>query len=192
MSMQAINYAMTLPVDETGPRFLLFLIAHHINWKTGTMYVSQEELAAEARISSRTCRRWLIALEKAEFIRRTERRDERGFRINDEIELLGYLEWQAIIYNGGELPDPNTRGKRIPQQPDKLSGSGRNYRTGDDYRTNGASLPDKSCKPTGHCCPVYKEPLLEPLPNHLGLPGRYVLGETDVVIGDDPRREGSA
>lgn len=189
MSMQAINYAMTLPVEETGPRFLLFLIAHHINWKTGTMYVSQEELAGEARVSSRTARRWLIALEKGEFIRRTERRDERGFRINDEIELLGYLEWQDIIYNGGELPDPSTRGKRISAQPDKSSASRGSNRTNSNHRTDGASLPDKSCSPTGHCCPVHKEPSIEPYPNHLSLPGRDVLGETEVVIGAGHRRE---
>ena len=121
MSMQAINFAMTLPVDDPGPRLLLVVIAHHVNWKTGTMHVSQDELAKEVRASKRSVQRWLSQLEDGEYITRSKQRGTDGHQGVDVIELLGYLEWQDVIQNGGTIPDPETRGKPIKSQGDKLA-----------------------------------------------------------------------
>lgn len=148
MSMQAINYAMTLPVEEPGPRLLLILIAHHVNWKTGTMFVSQTELAAEAKASERSVRRWCGVLEEAGFITKTERRAfGTGRRDVDEIELVGYLDWQEVIEKGGTIPDPSTRGKVLKTPPDNLAGS--EEPTGQicaANRTKTASQPDNGVR----------------------------------------------
>lgn len=122
MSMQAINFAMTLPVDDPGPRLLLFIIAHHINWKTGTMHVGQKELADEARVSERSVRRFVVALEEAGFIARRKIRDDKGHQGVDEITLIGYLEWQDVLYNGGTIPAPASRGKPVQTPADNLAG----------------------------------------------------------------------
>jgi hypothetical protein len=119
--MQAINYAMTLPVDEPGPRLLLIVVAHHVNWQTGTMYVSQDVLAKEVRASKRSVQRWLLQLEEGDYISRSKQRGADGHQGVDAIELLGYLEWQNVINNGGTLPNPETRGKPIKSQGDKLA-----------------------------------------------------------------------
>lgn len=158
MSMQAINYALTMPVDEPGPRLLLILIAHHINWKTGDMFVSQDELAKEARMSSRSIRNHLGVLEDAGLIVRTQQRDESGRRGVDRIEMLGYLEWQDVIYNGGNIPSPENRRKK------PLANSAG---SDDANRKNDACQPEKNGSPTGSSFPVYKEPSLT-VTNHTG------------------------
>lgn len=150
MSMQAINYALTLPVDEPGPRLLLILISHHVNWKTGSMFVSQEELADEARMSSRSIRNHLRYLEECGIIERTVQRDESGRRSVDCIKLVGYLEWQDVLYNGGTIQSPSERFK----QPANSSGSDAANRKTD------ADQPEKSGEPTGNCFPVLIEPSL--------------------------------
>ena len=158
MSMQAINYAMTLPVDEPGPRLLLILIAHHINWKSGDMFVGQEELAQEARMTSRTVRNHLVILEERGFIERAPQRDDSGRRGMDRISLVGYLEWQDVLYNGGTIRPPSQLGKPVETQPEtqpenSSCGCGSN-------RKNSADQPEKSGQPTGSCFPVYKNPSL--------------------------------
>lgn len=180
MSMQAINYAMTLPVDEPGPRLLLFVIAHHVHWKTGTMHVGQSELAEEVRSSERSVRRWLVYLEQAGFITRKECRDEKGHRLFDEIELLGYLEWQDVLYNGGTLPHPSTRGKPVEQPADNLAGGEEAYRTNED------ALPDKSGQPTGQLCPPHIEPL-RTIRNHNARGGARE-GNPDLEDADQRKR----
>lgn len=153
MSMQAINYAMTMPVGEPGPRLLLFVIAHHVNWKDGLMYVSQAELAKEVCSSERSVRRWLEYLQAEGYIVRSERRDDRGHRLPDEIELLGYIEWQKVLYEGGTIRNPKGRGKPVGEQPDKMADGGEP--TG--QMTGG--LPDKSGQPTGQGVSGSNEPL---------------------------------
>lgn len=157
MSMQAINYALTMPVDDPGPRLLLILIAHHINWKTGDMFVSQDELAKEARMSSRSIRNHLVVLEDAGLIVRTQQRDESGRRGVDRIEMPGYLEWQDVLYNGGTIPSPESRRKKPPAN---------SAASDDSNRKNTDNQPEKNGSPTGNSLPVYKEPSLtisEPL-----------------------------
>lgn len=144
MSMQAINYALTLPVDESGPRLTLLIIAHHINYRTGDMFVGQDELAAEVRRDERTVRRYLTHLEEAGFIRRMQQRSSDGKRMTDRIELVDYLEWQTVIEKGGVIKDPNTRGKRVDKPADKLSGS--TPATGQ----NTPDQPDKNGSASGH------------------------------------------
>lgn len=144
MSMQAINYALTLPVDESGPRLTLLIIAHHVNYRTGDMFVGQDELAAEVRRDERTVRRYLTHLEEAGFIRRMQQRSSDGKRMTDRIELVDYLEWQTVIEKGGVIKDPNTRGKRVEKPADKLSGSG--PATGQ----NAPDQPDKNGLASGH------------------------------------------
>jgi hypothetical protein len=153
MSMQAINFAMTQPVQEPGPRLLLFVIAHHVHWQTGLMYVSQTELAKEVCSSERSVRRWLDYLEAGEYIRRTEKRDDRGHRQPDEIELIGYIEWQKVLYEGGTIRNPKTRGKAVDEQPAKLA---------DGAEPTGqmvGGLPDKNGVPTGQGVAGSNEPL---------------------------------
>lgn len=154
MSMQAINFALTLPVDEPGPRLLLLLIAHHINWKTGDMYVSQEELAQEARMSSRSIRNHLGTLQDSGLIVRTPTRGDDGRRSVDRISLVGYLEWQDVLYNGGTIPSPEGRRKAANKPAENSSGCE------DANRKDDASQPEKSGEPTGSSFPVYKEPSL--------------------------------
>lgn len=157
MSMQAINFAMTLPVVEPGPRLLLFVIAHHVHWKTGTMHVGQAELADEVKSSVRSVRRWLIALEEAGYISRDKCRSENGHQDHDEITLLGYVEWQNVLYEGGTLPDPRTRGKPVQNTENEQAD---NLADGEETsRTNLHVQADKSGGPAGHCCPPIKEPL---------------------------------
>lgn len=151
MSMQAINYALTLPVDEPGPRLLLILIAHHVNWKTGDMFVSQDELAEESRMSVRSIRNHLGVLEGMGLIIRHQQRDESGRRGVDRIELIGYLNWQHVLYHGGTIEAPATRCKKPPANS---AGSD------DANRQNDDDQPAKSGEPTGNCLPVYKEPSL--------------------------------
>ena len=151
MSMQAINYALTLPVDEPGPRLLLILIAHHVNWKTGDMFVSQDELAEESRMSVRSIRNHLGVLEGMGVIIRHQQRDESGRRGVDRIELIGYLNWQHVLYHGGTIEAPATRCKKPPA----------NSAASDEAnRQNDDDQPAKSVDPTGNCLPVYKEPSL--------------------------------
>ena len=157
MSMQAINFAMTLPVVEPGPRLLLFVIAHHVHWKTGAMHVGQSELADEVKSSVRSVRRWLIALEEAGYISRDKCRSENGHQDHDEITLLGYVEWQDVLYNGGTIVDPKTRGKPVENVDDEQAD---NLAAGEETsRTNLHAQADKSGGPAGHCCPPIKEPL---------------------------------
>lgn len=164
MSLQAINFAMTQPVEETGPRLLLFIIAHHVNWETGFMYVTQEQLADEIKSSERSVRRWLEYLEVEGYIARRECRGDQGRRLPDEIELIGYLEWQRVLYEGGTIKSPKARAKRVDklseEQPDNLAGSDDDNRTllSGTNRTNEATQPDKSGGPTGQLCPVHKQP----------------------------------
>lgn len=148
MSMQAINFALTLPVDEPGPRLLLLLIAHHINWKTGEMFVGQEELAAEARMTARSVRNHLTALEEAGLIIRSPQRDVNGRRGIDRISLVGYLEWQDVIYNGGTIQCPASRRRTTKEPAEKSSGSD------DANRKNETVQPEKNGSPTGNCFPV--------------------------------------
>lgn len=185
MSMQAINYAMTLPVDEPGPRLLLFVIAHHVNWKTGKMYVGQKELSDEVRSSVRSVRRWLIYLEETGFITRTKCRDEETGRQDfDEIELLGYLEWQDVLYNGGTLPHPSTRGKPVQNHVEEPED---NLAAGDDpSRTNEGVQADKSGGPGGHCCPPLKEPL-RTIGNPKGAHARAKGEFSDLKNGSEPK-----
>lgn len=153
MSMQAINYAMTMPVGEPGPRLLLFVIAHHVHWQTGLMYVSQAELAKEVCSSERSVRRWLDYLQASEYITRTEKRDDRGHRQPDEIELLGYIEWQKVLYEGGTIKSPKERGKAVENQAAKLA---------DGAEPTGqmvGGLPDKNGQPTGQGVAGSNEPL---------------------------------
>ena len=176
MSMQAINFAMTLPVDEPGPRLLLFVVAHHVNWKTGKMYVGQAELAEEVRSSVRSVRRWLIYLEQTGFITRAKCRDETGRQDYDEIELIGYLDWQDVLYNGGTIQNPATRGKAVEKPADNLAG-------GDETsRTNEGVQADKSGDPAGHCCPPLKEPL-RTISNHKGAHARAKCEILDLKNG---------
>lgn len=154
MSMQAINFAMTLPIPEPGPRLLLFIIAHHVNWQTGVMRVSQKELAKEAFASERTIRRWLEYLEAGEYITRTERRDHDGTWLTADIELSGYIEWQQAIYEGGTIRDPKTRGKPVQLPPDNLA----------DGETsigqNGGGPSDKNGPSIGQRVSAANEPLV--------------------------------
>lgn len=158
MSMQAINFALTLPVDEPGPRLLLILISHHVNWRTGDMFVTQEELAKEARMSSRTVRTHLASLEADGLIIREQQRGDGGRREADKITLVGYLEWQDVIYNGGTIQNPETRGKRArkPAETPAEDFSG----SDEANRKDCVGQPEKSGEPTGNCFPVYREPLL--------------------------------
>lgn len=152
MSMQAINFAMTQPVGEPGPRLLLFVIAHHVHWQTGTMYVSQAELAKEVCSSERSVRRWLDYLQSEGYITRQEKRDDRGHRLPDEIELLGYIEWQKVLYEGGTIRDPKTRGKAVEKQAANLA---------DGQEPTGQMtgvLPDKMGEPTGQGMSGSNEP----------------------------------
>lgn len=144
MSMQAINFALTLPIEESGPRLLLLIIAHHVNYRTGDMFVGQGELAEEVKRDERTIRRYLTYLEDGGFIDRKEQRTHSGQRGPDRIELIGYLAWQDVIENGGVIPDPKTRGKPVQKPADKISG--RDEATGQ----NGGVQPDKNSEPTGH------------------------------------------
>lgn len=156
--MQAINFALTLPVDEPGPRLLLILISHHINWKTGEMYVSQEDLAIEARMSSRSVRTHLATLEEAGLIVRMQTRNENGRRGVDRIILVGYLEWQDALYNGGTIPSPESRRKAPKSQPENSS-------SGDDAnRKKDIAQPENQREPTGNCFPVHNKE--EPSSNH--------------------------
>lgn len=177
MSLQAINYAMTQPVEETGARLLLFIIAHHVHWETGVMFVTQAQLAEEIRASERSVRRWLDVLEADGYIARKECRGDQGRRLPDEIELIGYLEWQRVLYEGGTIRAPKARSKRVDnyeeKQPDNLAGSDADNRTllsGIDRseqpdnlagtnRTNQGPQPDKKGGPTGQLCPVYNNHL---------------------------------
>lgn len=144
MSMQAINFALTLPIEESGPRLLLLIIAHHVNYRSGDMFVGQDELAKEVKRDERTVRRYLGYLEEGGFISRRVQRSTDGKRCTDLIELIGYLEWQDVLEKGGIIQDPKTRGKLLKNQPDKMSGSAE--ATGQ----NGADQPDKNSKATGH------------------------------------------
>lgn len=142
--MQAINFALTLPVEESGPRLLLLIIAHHVNYRTGDMFVGQGELAEEVKRDERTVRRYLSYLEESGFITRQQQRLQSGQRGTDRIVLIGYLEWQDIIEKGGVMPDPKTRGKPVQKPADKTSG--RDETTGQ----NDPNQPDKNTSPTGH------------------------------------------
>jgi hypothetical protein len=149
MSMQAINFALNLPIDEPGPRLTLICIAFHIGYRTGDMFVSQDELAAEVRVTARSVRTYLAALESAGYIKREERRGENGHRSSDRIELIGYLEWQAVLETGGTISDPRKRGKISEQQPENFAGSDEANR-----KTSGVQ-PEKKASPTGNCFPVH-------------------------------------
>lgn len=158
MSMQAINYALTLPVDEPGPRLLMILIAHHVNWKTGDMFVSQDELADEAKMSSRTVRSHLCYLEDRGLIIRHQQRATDGRRGVDRIEFVGYLNWQHVLYHGGTIPPPSSRGKPVQTEAETPP---EDFASGDDAnRKNHVDQPENSGAPTGSSFPVYKEPFL--------------------------------
>lgn len=140
MSMQAINFALTLPIDESGPRLTLIIIAHHINYRTGDMFVGQDELAKEVRRDERTIRRYLDYLEERGFIARQQNRSSNGKRTTDRIELCGYVEWQNVLENGGTIPAPSTRGRQADNLPGRASASGQNT----------PSQPDKNASSSGH------------------------------------------
>lgn len=148
MSMQAINFALTLPVDEPGPRLTLICIAFHVGYRSGDMFVGQEELAREVRVSSRAIRNYLITLEDAGLITREERRVE-GKRTSDRIALVGYLEWQHVLEHGGTISNPATRGKTVKKLPEKSSGD--EVSTG----TTASFLPEQNVVSTGTCVPVH-------------------------------------
>lgn len=144
--MQAINFAFTLPVKDPGPRLALIVIAHHVNYRTGNMFVGQDELAEEIGCSERTLRRYLKALEEAGFLTREERRSDDGKRTTDCITLVGYLDWQHVVEHGGTLPDPKTRGRPVvaaDEQPDNLAAGC------DSNRTKQADQPDKKPPTSG-------------------------------------------
>lgn len=122
MSMQAINYALTLPIDDPGPRLTLIMIAFHVNYRSGDMFVGQDDLASEVRVTPRSIRRYLETLEEAGFIKREERRVD-GRQGTDRITLIGYLEWQHVIEHGGTIQNPLSRGKPVHNLEDKLSAS---------------------------------------------------------------------
>ncbi len=149
MSMQAMTYAMTLPVDASGPRLLLFCIAHHVSNETGLTIVGQKRLSDEARVSVRSIRRYLAELEEAGIVKCTPRRRDNGSQTTDEVELLGFLEWLNVIENGGVIPS-RKRGKPVDEPAANLAGGQPDLAGGGGQQVAGGG---------GHCCPTLNQVL---------------------------------
>lgn len=143
MSMQALTYAMTLPVDASGPRLLLFCIAHHVSNETGATFVGQKRLADEARVSVRSVRRYIADLEAEGIVKCTPRRRDNGSQTTDIVELVGFLDWLNVIENGGVIPS-RKRAKAVDEPEDNLTSG-----------EPGLSAPRGHLvsAPPGHCCP---------------------------------------
>lgn len=108
MSQQALTYALTLPVDDMGPRFVLVVLSNHVSNETGKTIIGQERLCDELKCSPRSLQRYLAVLEKAGHIRRSQRQKRSGTFGTNEVELVGYLDWLRGI-EGGSAPPPTVR-----------------------------------------------------------------------------------
>ena len=147
MSMQAMTYAMTLPVDASGPRLLLFCIAHHVSNETGCTIVGQKRLSDEARVSVRSIRRYLAELEEAGIVKCTPRRRDNGSQTTDTVELVGFTEWLNVIENGGVIP-PRKRAKPVDEPAANLAGGEPDLSAPPGQRVSA---------PPGHCCPTLNQ-----------------------------------
>lgn len=149
MSMQAMTFAMTLPVDASGQRLLLFCIAHHVSNETGSTIVGQKRLSDEARVSVRSVRRYLAELEDAGIVKCTPRRRDNGSQTTDQVELVGFLEWLNVIENGGVIPS-RKRAKPVDEPADNLAGGNPDLAGGGGHLLSGGG---------GHCCPTLNQVL---------------------------------
>jgi hypothetical protein len=117
MSIDAITYAKTLDVDNPMSRLLLFIIAENTFNDTGECKVGQSVLAYETRAHERTVRRHLDKLGDEKVINVKVRPRAEGGRLNDAIELVGFLDW---LRQTRTKPEPDNLAGSEPQaEPDK-------------------------------------------------------------------------
>lgn len=145
MSIEALAYAKQMDLDgaeSAQARLLVYVIAENTFNDTFVCRLSQEQLAYEAgRVSERTVRRHLDALEAARLIvrPRAQRRAGGGHMLSDVIRLRGFKQWYA-----------RDHGRRKAGSPaDKLSGGGANVSRGSRAATGGQFVRP----PADTCCP---------------------------------------
>lgn len=119
MSFEAIAYAKMIDLhDCEGPaaRLLVYVLAENTFNDTFVCRLCQEQLAFEARISDRSVRRHLDALEKAGILIRAKRRDASGNMLPDNIRLVGFKRWYHRDHGSRK------RSVRAASPPAKLAG----------------------------------------------------------------------
>lgn len=97
MSFHAYSYATTKDAGNPALQMTLYVIACHVNVETGETYCGIKTLMREAKVKSdRTMRTYLAKLEEKGLINRSKRKRKNGANSTDALELVGFLEWDAI------------------------------------------------------------------------------------------------
>lgn len=117
---ETLTFVDLLDTGNAQAHLILLSIARHANWDKGTSWASQETLARMSKCTERTVRTYLARLEQDGFITRSERRDERGTKLNDEITLVGYADWIKSLREGGRVERPREVARY--HLPENLSG----------------------------------------------------------------------
>ncbi|GAA2861260.1 hypothetical protein [Nonomuraea rubra] len=164
LNQAAIDWAWAQPVaNNPGARITLLCLARLVD-EAWECEASQEEVAVEAMLSSRTVRRQLEQLEQDGFVARLKRFDDKGHRLPDRCRLNPGMD-----LSGGLA----SRDFRSSGPQDNLSAGAASQRT-DCPPVNLSAGPDQ-----GECSD--------------GLPDRLTGGQIDLwpdcPVGDDAPRQ---
>lgn len=149
MSIEAITYVKGLPAELTSPELLLLIVIGENTFNdTGRCVVGQAVLIDDTRMSERSVRRHLTGLEQRGLVKVEARYLADGGRDTDAILISGFPDWLEGHKGARRRAARETPKDESNQIPAKLAGS--------------PPLPaNLAGSPTGHCWPVYIEPVLD-------------------------------
>lgn len=123
MSIEAMNWAFNAPVQPSGAKFVLVVLADHAD-KAGYCYPGQELIAAKTGQTGRSVRAHLARLEADGWIARTKRR-ARGKQTSDgynlNLEATGSSPGAPV---DNPAPPENSSARNEASQPEKNVVSG--------------------------------------------------------------------
>ena len=160
MSVQAISWALSYPVESSTEKAVLLVLANYADGD-GECFPGQESIAQQAACSDRTVRRVLEAFEAKGLIARQERRRRDGSRTSDAIVLLAFQQAANLSGSGaatGQRVQPTgqsvqTNRTPCPPLPDTVSGL-TTFEPSEDTSEEIAAAACASANDANHCEPV--------------------------------------
>lgn len=142
VSQLAIDWAWAQPIaNNPGARIVLMCLARRVD-ETWECVASQEEVAVDAMLSSRTVRRQLDQLEADGYVARLRRFDEKGHRLSDRCRLNPGMALPDILSGGSDQQESlpaNLSGRDSAQRTDCPVV---NMSSGSDQAEPDTALPD--------------------------------------------------
>ncbi len=162
MSVQAISWALSYPVESSTEKAVLLVLANYADGD-GECFPGQESIAQQAACSDRTVRRVLEAFEAKGVIARQERRRRDGSRTSDAIVLLAFQQAANLSGSGattGQRVQPTgqsvqTNRTPCPPSPDTVSGL-TTFEPSEDTSEGIAAAACASANDANHCEPAVR------------------------------------